>query len=168
MTIEQSIFEAGYNQLRKKYTIEQSQLLANLMVAQSKFESNNYTSNVYKKNNNAFGYTYYSGSAYQLGKGTSNTAENLSYGRYVKVSDSAREVGDWICRRHSSFVNVKTVAEYAHVMKVNAYYTGNESNYAAGMKLYYNEKALLKPSLLNRIMPFAIAGGVVLALFVIK
>lgn len=132
------IYNAAFERLQRKFTPAQSKLLATMMVAQSKVESNVYTSNVYIQNKNAFGYKYYAGSIYQVAKGTNAPAsEGDSYGAYASVEDSAREVADWLCRRADYFKNVVTVADYATALKANQYYGETAAAYARDMNTYY-------------------------------
>lgn len=146
---ETLIYKAAIERLLRKFTEAQSKLLAGFMVAQSKHETANYTSNVFKNNNNAFGYKYYKGSLYQLSAGT-GSPEGNAYAKYRNVQDSAREVADWIGRGQTAFSAVKTIADFATALKngrpgYEYYHTPSNqtaqasiNNYIKGMTYYYN------------------------------
>lgn len=110
--------------------------LAKLIVAQSQHETANYTSHVFKANNNAFGYKRYAGSAYQLGSGLASP-EGDSYARYASVEDSTKEIAAWLGRRKTAFVGVSSVEQYVSAMKKAGYFGDTESNYLAGVKKYF-------------------------------
>jgi hypothetical protein len=117
-------------------------VLQNIWFAQSQHETANYSSNVFKKNNNAFGYKRYNGSSYQLGSGLRST-EGDSYASYASVQDSAQEVAAWLGRRKSSFVGVASVEQYVFNLKKAGYFGDKESNYLAGVKKYFNSLGTL-------------------------
>ncbi len=112
-------------------------LLASILLAESKHESANYTSDVFINANNAFGYKY-SGSEYQIG-------QYAGYAVYADLDDSAREFVDYIWRRVSdgSFPSdldtITTPLQYATLLKnakIGAYYQDSVSNYANGIARY--------------------------------
>jgi len=129
------IYNAGLQKL-KALGFPNADSLAKYMVAQSQHETANYTSNVFKKNNNAFGYKRYNGSAYQLGSGLRST-EGDSYAAYGSVQDSAYEIAAWLGRRKTAFVGVASVEQYVSAMKKAGYFGDKESNYLAGVKKYF-------------------------------
>lgn len=115
--------------------------LAELLVAQSKHETGNYTSAFFRNYNNAFGYAFYAGSDYQAGAGT--VADN---GRpiavYGSVNDSTMEVVDWIYRRYreGKFPDLKTIRtpeQYAALLKSAGYYGDSLDNYLRGLKRFF-------------------------------
>lgn len=72
--------------------------LAKLITAQSKHESGNYTSPVFKANTNLFGYKYVGQKLATRGTGApSNEGDN--YAKYKNVADSVTELTSWIKRR---------------------------------------------------------------------
>lgn len=141
---EKRIYAAALERLERKFPQGQARLLASLMVAQSKYETANYTSNVFKKNNNAFGYKYYKGSLYQNGfglvapsKDAQGNPDGGSYAKYSDVADSAREVADWIGRRKESFINVSNPLTFAAALKNNDYFGQTAYQYYQGVQKYY-------------------------------
>jgi len=134
MDFQAQIYKASLDKLRS-LSFANAELLAKFMTAQSEHETGNYTSRVFKTNNNAFGYKRVNGSAYQLGAGRLSP-EGDSYAAYASVSDSAKEVAAWIGRRKAQFVGVKTADEYVHTLKANGYFGDKETNYLADVKRY--------------------------------
>ena len=113
--------------------------MQNLIVAQAKHETGNFTSNAFKRNNNLFGYKYV-GSRYQLSPGITSSEGN-AYGFYATIEDSVRELCDWIGRRQKSGVfpsdlSTMTASRYAQLLKSAGYYGDTVTVYTAGL-LYY-------------------------------
>lgn len=119
-------------------------VLSKMLVAQVIHETGNFTSSVWKKNNNCCGYKFVTpnGTKYQLGKGLGSPELNY-YGNYAKREDSYQELIDWIKRRQASgFFKQEniTVAEYAQQLKSNngfPFYGDTVANYTAGMQRGY-------------------------------
>lgn len=116
--------------------------LANLLVSQSKHETNDYTSNLFKKYNNAFGYAYYGGSNYQTGAGS--VADNgQPIAAYSSIEDSVQEIVDWIYRRvkdgkfPADLSVIKTPAQYASYLKNAGYYGDTLQNYLNGLVRWF-------------------------------
>lgn len=123
-------------------------LLASLVVSQSRHETGDYTSRFFRENNNAFGYAYYAGSAYQTGAG--GIADNGSpIADYASIEDSTKEIIDWLYRRLrqgklilngialTDLRQITTTEDYAQVLKAAGYYQDALSNYLAGLKRFY-------------------------------
>lgn len=155
----------------------QAALLASFMVAQSKHETANYTSNVFKVNHNAFGYKVYQGSDYQISSGV-RSPEGNAYGNYSIAADSAKEVAAWIYRRWSVFKNVSTLYEYCAALKTYSYFTASLSVYYNGCNSFFSSAVGVpslsgvlsteKPSSPSNDAKIALSvGGGCLALFVI-
>lgn len=116
-----------------------------LMLAQSKHESTNYTSNVFRKNNNAFGMTY--GGQVVLDKNGNNVVTKGSdqcdngctglYAKYPSVYYSAVDAARWLKRHIKNYREIKTVEEYATALKNNKYYTAPLTQYISNMKSYF-------------------------------
>lgn len=113
-------------------------LLANYIVAQSKHETGNYTSNFFKFYNNAFGYSYAAGSKWQTGGGT--LADNGSpIAKYKSVEDSVHELTDWIKRRQNegkfpkNLNSINTPDKYVILLKQSGYYGDTITNYLKGV-----------------------------------
>lgn len=117
-------------------------VLASLVAAQAAHETGNFTSNIFRSFNNAFGYTYVPGSLYQVGAGTL-ADNNMPVAAYNSIEDSTREIIDWIYRRiaegkfPADLTTIKTPEQYAQLLKQSNYYTDTLSNYAAGLKRYF-------------------------------
>lgn len=116
--------------------------LAALVVAQAKHETGNFSSPIFLNQNNAFGYSYFSGSPYQIGSGV--VADNgLKTAKYANVADSTREIVDWIGRRSrdgrfpADLSTIQTPADYAALLKQNGYFTDSLSNYANGLARFF-------------------------------
>lgn len=109
--------------------------LASCMVAQSMLESGMYASNVFRTNNNAFGYKRYPGSAYQLGAGVMSP-EGDAYARYASLAMSTKEVAAWIGRRKTKFSSVTSTDQYVSVLKSEGYFGGSQKSYADIVRRY--------------------------------
>lgn len=117
--------------------------LSYLLVAQAKHETGNFTSNFFKRYNNAFGYTYVPGGKYQSGAGT--TADNgQPIAAYPDVKSSTYEIIDWIYRRRaegkfpSDLSTVTTPEQYATLLKNSGYYGDTLQNYLKGLKNFFS------------------------------
>ena len=135
MSIDKQIYDQGIKR-------GLSPTVANLLAAQARLESADYTSNVFKQNTNAFGYKFVG----QAGatKGTvapRNEWPNANtpgyYAKYKSIADSANEVINWLFRRQQEgkfLVNSLTTAgKYAAGLKAGNYYGDSASNYANGL-----------------------------------
>ena len=111
--------------------------LAGFALAQARFESADFTSNVFKSNLNPIGYKYFSASLWQSGPGTTSP-EGDKYARFPSIDNAAFELADWIKRRKSAFINADTLGEYVHSMKVSGYFGDSEANYFNGLSVYYD------------------------------
>jgi hypothetical protein len=115
--------------------------LAQLIVAQARHETNNFTSNLFRKYNNAFGYSYYAGSNYQIGPGS--VADNgQQIAAYADPAQSTREMVDWLYRRYRQgrFPELETVTgpeQYAAALKDAGYYGDTLANYSAGLRRWF-------------------------------
>lgn len=144
MTIEERIFQTAKNGT----SINPAGLpdsLANLVVAQAKHESANFTSNFFKKYNNAFGYSYVSGGRYQLPGGGTKADNGIPIAAYSSVEDSTREIVDWIYRRRKAGTfpinlgSITTPEQYAQLLKDAGYYGDSLSNYLRGLKNFFSD-----------------------------
>lgn len=116
--------------------------LSYLLVAQAKHETGNFTSNFFKKYNNAFGYAYVSGGKYQSGPGT--TADNgQPIAAYPDVKSSVYEIIDWIYRRRKEgkfpqdLSTITTPEQYSKLLKDSGYYGDTMANYLNGLKKFF-------------------------------
>jgi hypothetical protein len=116
--------------------------LSDLLVAQSKHETGDYTSNAFLKDNNAFGYSYVPGGVWQIGPGI--IADNgAAVARYATIEDSTSEMVDWIYRRIAKGVfpanlnDIQTPVQYAHLLKAAGYYGDTFENYVEGLRRWF-------------------------------
>lgn len=109
-------------------------LLSTFLVSQANHESASYTSDVFKRCNNAFGYKYVG----QAGAESCSKSpeDSLHYAKYKDLDASAREVARWIKRRIKDFEKVKTADEYAIALEKNGYFTGNLSVYQRALNKF--------------------------------
>lgn len=112
--------------------------LALLIVAQTKHETANYTSNVYKKNNNVGGYKYVKGNMYQIAPSIVSPEGN-SYAKYASIEDSSKDLAAWYNKRMATFKEIKAgdLQAYANALKTLGYYTNPISEYLTGLKRFY-------------------------------
>jgi hypothetical protein len=129
-----------YNQARKgtPYNPGVPVDLANLLVAQAKHETGDFSSNAFKQYNNAFGYAYYGGSNYQTGQGL--IADNgQPVAAYRSVEDSVNEMVDWIYRRSrdgkfpADLSTISTPGQYVTYLKGAGYFGDSLQNYLSGL-----------------------------------
>lgn len=118
--------------------------LSQLIAAQAMHETANFTSNVFKQNNNGFGYKYVKGAKYQVGAGRIST-EKDPYANYLTLEDSVYEICDWIKRRQAegkfpaNLFTIKDGETYATLLKNCGYYGGPLSGYIAGLNKYVKD-----------------------------
>ncbi len=116
--------------------------LSKLMACQSAFETDNFTSNSFKKNNNGFGYKHVPGASLQLSSAGIHSTETDHYAAYPSFDNSIIEVCRWIKRRQKQakfpqdLVSIQTPAQYAHLFKSCGYYGGKEEDYVHGLSNY--------------------------------
>jgi len=123
-----------------------SDAVAKNLVAQARYESNDYKSNVFKNNNNLFGYKYV---GQQLAtKGTlapqsewTNANTPQYYAKYASVADSATEVIKWLYRRENEgkfkVSDLTTAQAYADALKKGGYYGQTSYEYGMGLLAKY-------------------------------
>lgn len=130
-----------FNQARAGTSVNPTGLpvdLANLVVAQARHETGNFTSNAFVRHNNAFGYSYVPGARYQTGPGL--IADNgQPVASYATVQDSVKEIVDWIYRRlkegkFPALSTIRTPEQYARLLKDAGYYGDTFANYSAALK----------------------------------
>jgi flagellum-specific peptidoglycan hydrolase FlgJ len=133
----QSVATRIYNALRKAGVPDVN---ARIITAQSRVESSNYSSNVFKQNNNAFGMKVPSvrKSPYILGAGTKAPSSEgaTPYARYASVEDSARDIVHWLQYNHANYSQLTTADSYATYLKNKGYYGATLASYAAGIGTY--------------------------------
>lgn len=116
--------------------------LAKLIVAQAKLETNNYSSAVFKANNNLFGYKFVGQSI--ATKGTpAPKSEGDNYAKYKNLENSVLELCNWIKRRvkegifPADLTTITTPAQYAALLKKKGYFGVSVVHYANGLQRYF-------------------------------
>lgn len=111
------------------------QRLSELILAQAKHESGNFTSPVYKDCRNAFGYSAYAGQ---------NSCPGHSfYKLYPNLQESVKELTGWIKRRQAegkfpaNLETITTPEQYAALLKQSNYYEDSVTNYSNGLKNWF-------------------------------
>jgi len=117
-------------------------LLARLLVAQAQHETGNFTSNFFKKYNNAFGYSYYAGSDWQLPAGGTIADNGQPIAAYASVADSVGEVVAWIRRRivqgkFPAMDKITSPEQYAKLLKDAGYYGDTLANYQRALVKFF-------------------------------
>ena len=113
-----------------------------LLVAQAKHETGNFTSNGFRLGNNAFGYSYVRGGAWQLPTPGRIADNGQPLAQYASVEDSTREVVDWIYRRvregkfPSDLASITSPDKYALLLKQSGYYGDTLQNYSSGLRRF--------------------------------
>ena len=119
-------------------------VLSGLLVAQARHETGEFSSNHFLQSNNAFGYSYFPSSDWQIGSG--GLADNgLRVAKYASIEDSTREIVDWIFRRVAEgkfpkdLSSIGTPEQYAQLLKDSNYYGDTVKNYAAGLRRFFTD-----------------------------
>jgi flagellum-specific peptidoglycan hydrolase FlgJ len=145
-----------------------SDAVAKNLVAQARYESNDYKSNVFKNNNNLFGYKYVgqpNATAGTIAPKSEWTNVNVAqyYAKYKSVEDSALEVIKWLYRRENEgkfkVSDLITAQLYAEALKKGGYYGQTSYEYAQGLLAKYKNIILVAASSLSL---FAIIAFVLL------
>jgi len=135
-----------------------SDAVAKNLVAQARYESNDYKSNVFKNNTNLFGYKYVGQPL--ATKGTvapqsewTNPQTPQYYAKYASVADSATEVIKWLYRRENEgkfkVSDLTTAQAYADALKKGNYYGQTSFEYAQGLLAKYKNIILVAASSLS-------------------
>lgn len=139
--------------------------LARLMVAQAQHETGNFTSNFFKKYNNAFGYSYVRNGKWQLPTAGTIADNGAPIAAYASIENSTMEVVEWIKRRITQGVfpavdKIDSPQVYAELLKKANYYQDKLENYLRGLKSFYNAGANFATSTEGKILvtTFIIAG----------
>lgn len=106
--------------------------LAALLVAQSKHETNNFTSSVFWDCNNGFGYSAV----------RSHCPGHSFYQNYSSLEESVNEICNYLKRRvnDGSFPDLDTITQpeqYAALLKSVGYYSDSLQNYANGLITWF-------------------------------
>jgi hypothetical protein len=117
--------------------------MCGLIEAQSKHETDEYTSNAFRKNNNCFGYKTVKGGKWQAGAGI-KSSEGDPYASYTSIENSVHELTDWIKRRMhegrfpADLKTIKTPQEYALLLKQCGYFGDTVGHYVSGLQHFLN------------------------------
>jgi hypothetical protein len=109
---------------------------AMLLIAQCKHESANYSSKVFKENNNLNGYKFV---GQKIAKKGSLSPEGDYYAKYSKVEDSIKELINWIKRRQlekkfpADLSTINSPSKYAELLKASKYYGADTKIYTNGL-----------------------------------
>jgi hypothetical protein len=139
---------------------------AKLIVAQARFETNNYQSSSFINCNNCFGYKYV-GQNLSTGPCLKST-ENDYYAGYSTIQDSTHELTQWIKRRQNdgsfpdNLSSITSPAQYANLLKSAGYYGGPVQDYNNGLAYWVNQLPALQYSALNTFF-LIIFGGLLMA-----
>lgn len=115
-----------------------------MIQAQARTETADYSSNVFKNLNNAFGYKYVGQQKWPVGSGSGAPAHDAqgnpdggNYAKYKNIEDSTGELVDWLYRRQRDGVfNVADLTDaqtYAQGLKDADYYGETWQEYADSM-----------------------------------
>lgn len=127
-----------FNIIKSKATEEGMPVtLATFIAAQAAHETGGFTSDVFTKCNNCFGYKYVEGAGLQNGP-CNISPEGNAYAHYADIEHSVVEICDWIKRRlkegrFPALVDIKTPLQYATLLKNCGYYGDTLANYTAGI-----------------------------------
>lgn len=109
----------------------------NLLVAQAKFESGNYSNNLFKRNNNLFGMMHPK-VRLTKSKGARGRAEGrYGYAQFASIEDSVEDMLLYLWDKKQT-PKYKSAAEYVRFLKTNRFFTAPESHYLRGLKQYLN------------------------------
>jgi uncharacterized FlgJ-related protein len=120
--------------------------LCSLIEAQSKHETDDYSSHAFINNNNCFGYKYVVGARWQSGMGITSS-EGDHYAHYDDIQDSVHEICAWIIRRRTQgkfpadLNDIQTPTEYATLLKQCGYFGDPLQNYVSGLTHFLNNAA---------------------------
>lgn len=129
-----------FNQARKGSPTNPEGLpvaLANLVTAQARHETGNFTSDLFRDDWNAFGYNY-TGNPNQLGPSLRSHG-GAFYAKYATLENSVNEITDWIYRRvrdgkfPANLSTIQSPADYATLLKNAGYYEDNLTTYQNGL-----------------------------------
>lgn len=117
--------------------------LANLVIAQDRYETADYSSDVFNQDNNLGGYTY-TGSKWQAGPGLAKPGGG-NYAHYTTLENSAGEKVDYIYRRvadgsfPADLTTITTPGQYAQLLKGAGYYGDTLTNYTNGLVRWFQD-----------------------------
>jgi hypothetical protein len=102
--------------------------------AQAAHETNGFTSNILKSNNNLFGMKY--------AKQIYAQGEKNGYANYLSIENSVIDFISWYNRHRSSLLSMPLVIlnlnDYVSFLKNQKYFEANETEYLKGCQYFYN------------------------------
>lgn len=113
--------------------------LSSFVVAQARHETANFTSNVFRTCNNAFGYKAVFGAP-----NCSQAPEGGSYEKYPAINDSALEIARYLFRRESDgtfpdLASITSLDQYAALLKSAGYYGAPLLEYQSGLRRWFQK-----------------------------
>ena len=120
--------------------------VARIIAAQARHETGNYTSRVFKNDNNAFGYKFVGQRNAVPGTAAPASEGSAPYARYKSVQDSTIEMVNWLKRRQREgklkIVDLNTPEKYAAALKASGYYGAPQSLYATAVAKHLKSLAI--------------------------
>ena len=143
---------------------------AKLLAAQAAFESANFTSNVFKLNNNPAGIMFinksYQKNAVEGSKFPKSDSLTAHYAKFATVKDGFR---DMIRITYPALKSNPDPVTYAALLKARYYYGGDQQIYTAGLLRYWNlMKDFTKKKINPIISAILVASGILILIFAIK
>lgn len=138
MTNDQIIYETALSD-------GMPETLSLLLVAQARHETDDYTSHFFTDGKNAFGYSYYVGSNWQLSIPGGIADNGKAVAQYSSVQNSVHEITAWIRRRQNegkfpaNLASITTPEQYAELLKNSGYYGDTITNYANGLTYWLRQ-----------------------------
>jgi len=109
---------------------------AQLVLTQMMHESADFTSNVYKRNNNPMGMKVprLRKSPYILGAGTKAPTNEgpTPYARFASLTDAVKDLFHWLRYNKIKFNEISTISQYVAALKSKSYFGNSDS----GAKIY--------------------------------
>jgi uncharacterized FlgJ-related protein len=138
-----------------------SDTFARIVLAQMLHESANFTSNVFKSNNNPLGMKVPSvrKSPYIIGAGTNAPANEgkTPYAKYASLGDATHDLFHWLRFNKVDFQKITTPELYAAVLKQKGYYGDTQQNYSNAITRFFTQLSSVAFT----------SGGVGLVVFVV-
>jgi len=110
-------------------------LLARCFVAQAAHETADFTSTIFKTNNNICGMKY-AGQQFATG-------EKNGYANYLNIQQSAQDLAQWYNKRRNKLfslpLTINSIDDYVSFLKNGNYFEDTISNYLRGCKFFYNK-----------------------------
>lgn len=116
---------------------------ARLVVSQMVHESANFTSNVFKTDNNPLGMKMPSvrKSPYIQRAGTlaPGNEGKTPYAHFASLADATRDLFHWLRYNKINFQNIRTPENYAQVLKSKGYYGDTQQNYTNALTRFFSQ-----------------------------